>query len=60
VFAREHEGRWALVGINNDAAGRSVEVTLPREAAAHFTGTRHGRITLDVPALFGVVRFSSP
>ncbi len=57
VFAREHEGRWALVAINNDAVAHEVEVTLPHEAAAHFTGTRNGRLTLDVPALFGTVRF---
>jgi cyclomaltodextrinase / maltogenic alpha-amylase / neopullulanase len=57
VFAREHQGRWALIGINNHTAARSVDVPLPSEAAPHFAGTRDGRITLDVPALFGVVRF---
>ena len=58
VFAREHEGQWALVAINNDAVARTVEVTLPSEAATRFTGTRNGRLALEVPALFGVVQFS--
>jgi cyclomaltodextrinase / maltogenic alpha-amylase / neopullulanase len=58
VFAREHEGRWALVAINNDAAARRVEVALPPGATAHFANARDGRIALDVPALFGVVQFS--
>jgi cyclomaltodextrinase / maltogenic alpha-amylase / neopullulanase len=57
VFAREHEGRWALVAINNDAVAHQVEVTLPGEASTHFTGARSGRLTLEVPALFGTVRF---
>jgi cyclomaltodextrinase / maltogenic alpha-amylase / neopullulanase len=58
VFAREHEGRWALVALNNAGEPKTVAVDLPREAAAHFTEARDGSITLDVPALFGVVRFS--
>jgi cyclomaltodextrinase / maltogenic alpha-amylase / neopullulanase len=57
VFAREHEGRWALVAINNDVVAHTVEVTLPRAAATQFTGARDGRLALDVPALFGSVHF---
>ncbi len=57
VFAREHEGRWALVAINNDSAPRRVEVTLPAHAAAQFADARDGRLALTVPALFGVVQF---
>jgi cyclomaltodextrinase / maltogenic alpha-amylase / neopullulanase len=58
VFAREHEGRWALTAVNNAAEARAVTVTLPHEAAPHFNGVHDGRITLQVPALFGVVQFS--
>jgi cyclomaltodextrinase / maltogenic alpha-amylase / neopullulanase len=58
VFAREHEGRWALAAVNNAALPKTVTVTLPRESAAHFGGARDGRLSLDVPALFGVVQFS--
>jgi cyclomaltodextrinase / maltogenic alpha-amylase / neopullulanase len=58
VFAREHEGRWALTAVNNATLPRTVTVTLPQEAAAHFAGARDGRLTLDIPALFGAVQFS--
>jgi cyclomaltodextrinase / maltogenic alpha-amylase / neopullulanase len=58
VFARQHEGRWALVAVNNDKESKTLTVALPREAAAHFTDARDGRLTLDVPALFGIVKFS--
>jgi cyclomaltodextrinase / maltogenic alpha-amylase / neopullulanase len=57
VFAREHEGRWALTAVNNDTTARRIDVALPPEAAAHFTDARDGRVTLEVPALFGAVRF---
>jgi cyclomaltodextrinase / maltogenic alpha-amylase / neopullulanase len=58
VFAREHEGRWALTAVNNATEARAVTVTLPHEAAPHFNGVRDGHITLQVPALFGAVQFS--
>jgi cyclomaltodextrinase / maltogenic alpha-amylase / neopullulanase len=58
VFAREHEGRWALAAVNNATSAKTVTVTLPREAAPHFSAARDGRLTIDVPALFGTVQFS--
>ncbi len=58
VFALEHEGRWALVAVNNTNESKAVAVALPREAAARFADARDSRITLDVPALFGGVWFS--
>jgi cyclomaltodextrinase / maltogenic alpha-amylase / neopullulanase len=58
VFAREHQGRWALTAVNNATESKTVTVTLPREAATRFAGARDSRLALDVPALFGVVQFS--
>jgi cyclomaltodextrinase / maltogenic alpha-amylase / neopullulanase len=58
VFAREHQGRWALTAVNNSDESKAVTVALPREAAAHFAGARDGRLALEVPALSGAVRFS--
>jgi cyclomaltodextrinase / maltogenic alpha-amylase / neopullulanase len=68
VFARQHQGRWALTAVNNDArASRSVAFALPpgapsawREAAAPRSQATaaDGRLTLTVPALGGVVWLS--
>ena len=61
VFAREHEGVWAVTAINNAATAQSVTVTLPAGARAGYrdalTNTTHsakdGRLTLTIPPLFG-------
>jgi glycosidase len=63
VFVREHEGRSALVAINNATDAQTVTVMPPPGAGARFrdalTGgdatARDRRLVLTVPPLFGSV-----
>lgn len=66
VWAREHQGRWAITATNNAGTARTVTVTLPAGAAAAYRDAfgdarleaPGGRLTLTVPALFGSVLVS--
>jgi cyclomaltodextrinase / maltogenic alpha-amylase / neopullulanase len=64
VFAREHEGRWALAAVNNADAAKTVTLALPAAAPAQWrdalaggapASAHDGRIALTVPALGGAV-----
>jgi glycosidase len=64
VFAREHEGRWALAAVNNADAAKTVTLALPAAAPAQWrdalaggapASAHDGRIALTVPALGGAL-----